>query len=135
MPKHGEEKCIDGSKYRFVSSVSGPESEETTIEYIARLLEIIAEHYNWLGVVTPYEVTIPSQSVKRRVAIDPPARTIRIESDAAVSIWLNSSDGIPINLDGSHRVLYLSDLPPIGAVHSLFVSAVDSAKLYVIGVS
>lgn len=135
MPKRGEEKCIDGSRYRFVPSTAGPEAGEDTLEYIARLLEVISEHYNWLGVITPYEITVPANSTKRRIAIDPPARTFRLETDASVSIWINTSDGLPINLDGSRRILYLSDLPPAGAIHDIYVSTYESAKLYMIGVS
>ncbi len=141
MPMHGEERCFDGSKYRFAADGSGgalegdPNSPITYLRQIIEMLQPVTEHYAWLGIITPIDARVPANAYKRRIAINPPARTIRIETNASIEMWLNDDSGVPIVMGGDRKVFTISDLPPAAAISAIIVSSVDEANLSIIGVA
>lgn len=141
MPRHGTEKCIDGSRYRFAADGSGgempgdPEDPVTYLRQLVEMLQPMTEHYAWLGVITPMDLQIPAGTQRRRFQICPHARTIRIETDATIQIWLNADDGGAITMGKDRKTLSLSDLPPAAAIHDIFVTTVEDTKMFILGVA
>ena len=141
MPKHGAEKCIGGSRYRFAADGSGgemprePDDPTTYLRQMVEMLQPMTDYYAWLGVITPMNLQIPAGMQRKRFQISPPARTIRIETDASVSIWLNDDNGVAISMGTDRKTLSLSDLPPVAAIHDIFVTTVEDTKVFILGVA
>lgn len=146
MPDHGDERCIDGSKYRFISDVmgSGDWFDDDLLEgygltpfqrAVVKMLRPIAEHYTWRGTITPMEVRIPADVQRHQIHIHPAARTIRIETSGPVEVWLNNDSGVSITMGGDRRVLYLSDLPPAAAIRAIYVTTVETTYLNILAVA
>ncbi|MFA6695020.1 MAG: hypothetical protein WCR85_00185 [Sphaerochaeta sp.] len=148
-----KEKCIDGSRYRFVpNEVSiGPVGNGNTppqqgdgssgavayyLSQLVNMLQPIYEHYAaWQGVITSREINVPADAQRKKYQIYPAARTIRIETDAPINIWINEDRGVSIPLGGERRVLYLSDLPPKAAIHDIYVTSMAETNLSILTVA
>ncbi len=90
----------------------------------------------WQGSIVPMEVKIPAGTQRRHIRVTPPARTIRIETDAEIQLWLNDDSGTAIAMGGGRRIITLSDLPPTAAIHDVIVTTMnDSATIFILGVS
>lgn len=169
MPNDPHERCIDGSRYRFVPAgaavdpgtpgapgapgtpgtpgtpgapgvpgVPGaaPGSVEYYLAQIAAMLQPIYEHYaTWYGIIISNEIVVPPGSQRKRYQITPAARTIRIESDALVLIWLNTDQGMAIPIGGDRRTLYLSDLPPQAAIREIYVTSIEETHINILAVA
>ncbi|MFA7121796.1 MAG: hypothetical protein WC277_10000 [Bacilli bacterium] len=112
-----------------------PEDPVTYLRQLVEMLQPMTEHYAWLGVITPMDLQIPAGTQRRRFQISPHARTIRIETDATIQIWLNADDGGAITMGKDRKTLSLSDLPPAAAIHDIFVTTVEDTKMFILGVA
>ncbi|MFA7087397.1 MAG: hypothetical protein WC145_12090 [Aliarcobacter sp.] len=147
MSNDPHERCIDGSRYRFVPDGSAgslgspgadtqPGSAEHYLAQIVAMLQPIYEHYaSWQGIIISNEVIVPPNSQRKRYQILPAVRTIRIEADASVLIWLNTDQGMAIPIGGDRRTLYLSDLPPRAAIREIYVTSVEETRINILGVA
>lgn len=152
VDENRREKCINGSRFRFVpdtmrgvagssSAASYPNSDteissDQYLALIANLLKPVYENYAaWTGDISPNEFTAPANSQRKRFEIFPAARTIRVECDVAAQIWFNKDNGVPIHLGGDRKAIYLSDLPPVAAIHDIYVTCETEARIFVLGVS
>lgn len=146
MGNEKTERCVDGARYRFVpdpgSVQPGAVSDDpaTAIAYylsqIVALLTPISRHYaTWQGEIISGEIVVPANSNRKQCSISPAARTIRIESDSAINIWLNTDRGVSIPVGGDRRVLYLADLPPDAAIHDIYVTCVEETVLNILAVA
>lgn len=132
------ERCFDGSLYRLdADSTSGvPGSSGEYLRTITNLLQDLVDHMVWQGSIVPMEVKIPAGTQRRHIRVTPPARTIRIETDAEIQLWLNDDSGTAIAMGGGRRIITLSDLPPTAAIHDVIVTTMnDSATIFILGVS
>ena len=113
-----------------------PGSIEYYLAQIAVMLQPIYEHYaSWQGIIISNEVIVPPNSQRKRYQILPAVRTIRIEADASVLIWLNTDQGMAIPIGGDRRTLYLSDLPPRAAIREIYVTSVEETRINILGVA
>ncbi len=152
MTPNPPDKCINGARYKFVpgpattsSSSGSPYTNPTTGElyapeyYLAQIvamLKPIYEHLTaWQGVIISNEIVAPAKIQRKRYRMTPAARTIRIEADTPIQVWLNDDRGMAIPVGGERRALYLSDLPPNAAIHDIYVTTSEETHLYILAVA
>ncbi len=132
------ERCFDGSLYRLdADSTSGvPGSSGEYLRTITNLLQDLVDHMVWQGSIVPMEVKIPAGTQRRHIRVTPPARTIRIETDTEIQLWLNDDSGTAITMGDGRRIITLSDLPPAAAIHDVIVTTMsDNATIFILGVA